>query len=91
MLKGQTELTDLFLYCDTFPKVFQVRGTGQTLQPQGLQEKRSSVPVFRIKNNLIKNCRLLTNPPKNFNTMLSLCYLYNIYIYAERYVGTIPL
>lgn len=91
MLNGQTELTDLFLYCDTFPKVFQVRGTGQTLEPQGLQEKRSSVPVFHSKNNFRKNCRLLTNSPKNLNTMLSLCKYYYIYNRSERYVGTIPL
>ena len=73
MLKGQTELTDLFLYCDTFPKVFQVRGTGQTLEPQGLQEKRAKRVVFLLKNNFRKNCRLLTKSPKNLNTMLSLC------------------
>lgn len=85
MLKGQTELTDLFLYCDTFLVFGTHTGTGQTLEQQGLQEKRANRVVCRIKNNLIKNCRLLTNPPKNFNTMLSLCYLYNIYIYAERY------
>lgn len=73
MLKGQTELTDCFYVCNTF-LVFGTRaGTGQTLQPQGLQEKRVKCVVFLLKNNLIKNCRLLTNPPKNFNTMLSLC------------------
>lgn len=73
MLKGQTELTDLFLYCDTLEYIGTGAGTGQTLEPQGLQEKRVNRAVCRIKNNFRKNCRLLTNSPKNFNTMLSLC------------------
>jgi len=34
-------------------------GTGQTLEPQGLQEKRVNRVVCRIKNNFRKNCRLL--------------------------------
>ena len=91
MLKGQTELTDCFYVCNTF-LVFGTRaGTGQTLQPQGLQEKRAKRVVFLLKNNFRKNCRILTNSPKNLNTMLSLCNYY-IYIYRlERYVGTIPL
>jgi len=91
MLKGQTELTDCFYVCNTF-LVFGTRTrTGQTLEPQGLQEKRSSVPVFHSKTILEKNCRLLTNSPKNLNTMLSLCKYYYIYNRLERYVGTIPL
>ena len=54
MLKGQTELTDCFYVCNTF-LVFGTRaGTGQTLEPQGLQEKRSSVPVFHSKTILEK-------------------------------------
>jgi len=73
MLKGQTELTDMFLYCDTLPDAGTGLGTGQTLEPQGLQEKRVNRVVFLLKNNFSKNCRLLTNSPKNFNTMLSLC------------------
>ena len=91
MFNGQTELTNCFCVCNTFLVFGTHTGTGQTLEPQGLQEKRSSVPVFHSKNNFRKNCRLLTNSPKNLNTMLSLCYLYNIYIYAARYVGTIPI
>lgn len=63
MLKGQTELTDLFLYCDTFLIFGTHSGTGQTLEPQGLQEKRANRVVCRIKNNFRKNCRLLTNSP----------------------------
>ena len=78
MLKGQTELTDCFYVCNTF-LVFGTRaGTGQTLEPQGLQEKRVNRVVFLLKNNFRKNCRLLTKSPKNLNTMLSLC---NYYIY----------
>ena len=91
MLKGQTELTDCFCVCNTFLVFGTHAGTGQTLEPQGLQEKRANRVVCRIKNNFRKNCRLLTNSPKNLNTMLSLCYLYNIYIYAAHYVVTIPL
>ena len=91
MLNGQTELTDCFLHRDTLQVTCQLCGTGQALQPQGLQEKRSSVPVFHSKNNFRKNCRLLTKSPKNLNTMLSLCKYYNIYNRSERYVGTIPL
>jgi len=78
MLKGQTDLTDCFYVCNTF-LVFGTRaGTGQTLEPQGLQEKRAKRVVFLLKNNFRKNCRLLTKSPKNLNTMLSLC---NYYIY----------
>jgi len=91
MLNGQTELTDHFCNRDTLLETFQSCGTVQALQPQGLQEKRSTVPVFHIKNNFRKNCRILTNSHKNLNTMLSLCNYY-IYIYnAEHYVVTIPL
>lgn len=78
MLNGQTDLTDCFYVCNTF-LVFGTRaGTGQTLEPQGLQEKRAKRVVFLLKNNFRKNCRLLTKSPKNLNTMLSLC---NYYIY----------
>lgn len=73
MLNGQTELTDCFCVCNTFLVFGTGAGTGQALEPQGLQEKRSSVPVFHSKTILEKNCRLLTKSTKNLNTMLSLC------------------
>lgn len=73
MFNGQTELTNCFCVCNTFLVFSTHTGTGQTLEPQVIQEKRASVPVFHSKNNFRKNCRLLTNSPKNPNTMLSLC------------------
>jgi len=54
MLNGQTDLTDCFCVCNTFLVFGTHAGTGQTLEPQGLQEKRSSVPVFHSKTILEK-------------------------------------
>ena len=91
MLRGWNDFSPLFLHLVTFLQFGTPLGHEQTLQPQGLQEKRPNVKLTHIKNNFRKNCRLLTKSHKNLNTMLSLCKYYIYIIYAGHYVGTIPL
>ena len=73
MLRGWSDFNPLFLLLVTFLKIGTALGHEQTLQPQGLQEKRHNVNVTHYKNKFRKICRLLTKSPKNLNTMLSLC------------------
>ena len=82
MLRGWNDFSPLFLLLVTFLEIGTPLGHEQTLQPQGLQEKRPNVPASHFKNNFRKNCRLLTKSHKNLNTMLSLCKYY-IYYYIR--------
>ena len=91
MLRGWNDFNPLFLHPVPFLEIGTALGHEQTLQPQGLQEKRPNVNVTHYKNNFRKNCRLLTKSHKNLNTMLSLCKYYIYIIYAGHYVVPIPL
>ena len=82
MLRGWNDFNPLFLHPVPFLEIGTALGHEQTLQPQGLQEKRPNVPASHFKNNFRKNCRLLTKSHKNLNTMLSLCKYY-IYYYIR--------
>ena len=59
MLNGQTELTNCFLYALYYVSSSLTMQQVKPLEPQGLQEKRSSVPSVPFKNNFRKNYRRL--------------------------------